>query len=242
MSETWDQSVLDNTIKDYLMEHESTVWPRCLNESAFVVAHEALKETPATEIIRVVSELMRPIVPSGSKSGESVPIGFVIATKRASKHWQGGSSMAKAKAFSRLQQGKSANMLKAWHRETQAALERMVGGRSRALAFIRLGWLFVKHDLKNNTDIRLSVWSGNPAEMAKARGRFKGGARPATSGNLSVTIENMAHAKSETKGGFEALGQPALDRGMQARQASMQKYLEGEMEPGILKFNSAQGR
>lgn len=240
MSSTWDQSVFDETIKQTLMAHESTVWPKCLNKQAFFIVHQAIKETPAVEIGTVLTGLLRPIVPSTSKSGQSVPVGFVIAAKHAKNHWRGGTSLSKAKQFSRLQQGKSANMLKAWRKEVDAALERMLGSRARALAFIRLGWIFTKMDLAKVTG--LSVWSGNPSEMAKAKGRMKGGASVATASSLSVTIENSAHAQSETRGGFEAHGQPALDRAMEWGNANMREHLESEMEPGIQDFNSKQGR
>src|SRR6266446_3840320 len=64
MSDTaqWDQSHFDATLKEYLLAHESKVWPQLVNKKAFYVALGAYQQCQRLQPARLRAELDRPVM------------------------------------------------------------------------------------------------------------------------------------------------------------------------------------
>jgi hypothetical protein len=242
---TWDQSRFNGVLKDYLMAHESAVWPQLLNTKAFYVAYSAVGESPQVMSQTIVSELMRPVMPgsglaphlAAAMGAKEVPVGYIIAAKRASKLWP-AVKWQKVKEFADIGR-KSIDLRAQWFRAVKDRFERMVGGRKRAAGFINVGWWGVMKLLGPHCGSKFK----RPSGKADVRfyGRVKGIVSPATASNLSVRIENTAHAKSEILGAFERLGGAALERAIAAEAADTQRHMEEAMDPGIQDFNRRNG-
>ncbi len=236
MSETtWTQQVFDETLIAYLKEHDSGVWPKTLNKKAARITWRALKETPAKEREGIAAELSREInAKREDGSSGTVPIGFVIASKRASKGW------TQSPQFRRVQnvrlKGRDASELKAWLSLVRNKFRSMLGGRKAASGFLKVGWISV---------LRAMAAQGVPEARtsgtgAKIRGSLKGGVVVAKPGSLNVTMENTAHALTEKKVAFMRIGEPALQRAFDAETADMEEYLYREMHPHAEEWNRKQ--
>lgn len=234
MSADWDQSKFDSTLKDYLMAHESSVWPESLNKKAARVAWKALNETPVKERESIAVELSREIE-ARRKDGSSgkVSIGYVIASKRASKLWP----YAKvARTRQALASGRGFDATKLWRSAVRHKFLSMLGGRKASSGFLRVGWISVLQQMASQ-GVREARTRG---PGAKLRGSLKGSVSVASPGKLSVTIQNSAHSLHEKLGGFMRLGEPALQRAFDAETQDMIQYLEGEMRPEADRFNRRQ--
>ena len=233
MAEGWDQSRFDATLREYLMEHESKVWPQAINKKGFFVALAALKETPRAEPEKIFGELGREIT-GKREDGTSgpIPISFGIASKRASKAWV--RSKQYGRALKRVERGRAAKGLQEWRALFANKLRTMLGGRKASATFLASGWTHVLQKLGPLIGGRYDR-SG-----ARVRGSTKGSADPALPGRLQVVIQNSAAARSEHRGGFHRVGDPALQLAFDRETASMVEHMENEMRPGAEKFNRQQ--
>ncbi len=231
MEAQFDQTRLNSTLEKYIRTLEPEVWPRAMNKKGLFVSLGAAKRNPKRTYESLVSELMRP-VNAKSEDGRSkpVPIGFVIASKRASRGW------AKSQA-SRSAAGKKSLRLTArrWQRAMAQKFKSMLGGRKRSLKFLDAGWFSVVRLLGPEIGGKYDRSGG-----AALRGSLKGDIIPARSGSLVVTIINTAKAKSENRGGFERIAGPPLIAAVNAEMDSMEAFMRGEMAPATNTFNRAQ--
>lgn len=241
MSENnWDQSRFDATLKDYLLAHESKVWPTLINKKGYYVALAAIAETPKVAA-GTIETAMDAQVTARRKDGTTGEVSrvFALAAKKASINWTSSARFQKAVTRQAFGRGGSELELKAWRAEIGARAGSIRGGRKSAAGFIRLGWVYTLKALGPSTG--LSYFAGQKEAGAKPRGSTpKGYAVPARQGSLQVVIQNSAQAQSETHGGFKRLGEPALQRAMEKESQSMAEHLSQGMEPGIKEFNSRQ--
>ena len=243
MAETfqWDQSRFDSTLKEYLLQHESSVWPKLINKKGFFVASGAIPETPRVDKARIDSDLAKLVYTrqgQGSGPPVQVELGYALGAKRAALTWGGSKRFQRAVRSQAFGRGTAGTEAAAWQAEIKAQRGRITGARKSAAGFIRLGWVYVMKGLGPATGLTYYPGMG---EAARARGpTAKGSVQIAREGNLNVTITNTAHALKEHRGGFERIGYPALQRSMEKENASMKEHMEKEMEPGVHKFNAQQ--
>jgi hypothetical protein len=225
----WDQSKFDGTVKDYLKEHRSEVWPQCMNKKGYFVARGAQQFSPKVTPDKITAELNQIIQ---TRTGP-VEMGFAIAAKRAAGLYGTAKGL---KIHETMQRGgKSVNTAALWHAAVAERRRTMEAGRRRSTGFIKVGWYSVLKSFGNSTGLRFNI-----DERVQLRGSLKGRGSPATAGNFNVIMENSANAKHETAKQFLAIGEPPLHRAMAEEAASMEKYLAGEMEPAAQRFNRAQ--
>ena len=228
-----DQSKFDSTLQTYLQRLKEEKIPAALNKKAFFVTLGAYGATEMVNPHKIFWELYRPITAKrqDGSSGE-VPIGFVIAAKRAHAHWA-------SRVGYLMFRNRAPSYSREWQKLVTKKFTGMVGGRQRAAGFIRVGWLGVIQELgplvarKDGRSI-----SGPKPRM---RGGMKGKATPATPGTFRVTIENSAQAKSDKRNGLITHGAPPLQRAFDRETADMATYLEREaLKEETDKFNAAQ--
>jgi hypothetical protein len=233
----WTQVQFNQTLGQLLSECETEAWPRFLNRKAFFLALRNIPLDPMVEAEQILTAMDTGI----TVDSRAVKMGYVLAAKKASRIWRGGSSYTKggSKAqlhFKQQRTKRGLSDLRAWRKELGAALKRIVRGRMSARGFMRIGWVSV---LK-----QLAPFIGESYNRGYSAGKLHGNTKaivdPAASGKLAVTIENAAHAKSEKRGGFMSLGEPPLEQAMLAELGYMEEHMGKEMNPAIEKFNSRQ--
>lgn len=236
MSETgWSQEVFDRTLQDYLVRHEVEVWPRAINKKGFFLTLKALEESPIKDVKVIETELQQTVLAERADGRSAqAPLGYIIAAKRASKDWSYYKGTASPTIAIRTRFG--ALGIEAWRQAIAKKFKSMLGGRRSGAGFMRVGWLSVLQILGPIVGGRYN----RSAAGSGVHGRPKGAAAPASEGNLVVTIENFANARSEVRGAFMRLGEPALQRAFDRETADMVGYLEGEMRPEAEKFNARQ--
>jgi hypothetical protein len=228
----WNQASFNTTLQAYLKAHKQEVWPKALNKKAAQVAWQALKNTRSVERVTIDEQLNRMVIAErkGGSPGQ-VPVGYVIAAKRATKKWTSSTQFQRAQQ-ARLR-GKSGSELKAWRRLVKKTFLGMVGARKRSTAFLRVGWISVLQQMR----AKGVPYTGSKGQGVVLRGRLKGGVDIATPGKLTVVMENTANARSENRGGFKRIGEPALQLAMDFVKYDMEDYLsKAETD----KFNRAQ--
>lgn len=212
-----------------LADCESGAWPRTVNKHAFYTALGTVSETPMVPGLKIAAELGRPIT-AHRKDGTTglVPVGFVIAAKRASKTF---GKVRSIRTWQAIQSKRGFDSRKLWLAAIDQKLKSMFGGRTRSAAFIRAGWVSVLAQLGPLIGGRYNRGGAN------VRGAFKGSVKPATKGNLNCTIINTAQARSEHRAGLIRHGEPALQRGIDKEANNMVKHLEEEMAKPAFNFN-----
>jgi len=217
-------------VKKLLAECYSSAWPRTVNKHAFYTALGALNETPVVPGLKIAAELGREIT-AKRKDGRSglVPVGFVIAAKRASKKF---GAIRAIRTWQAIQSKRGFNGRKFWQAAIDQKLKSMFGGRRKSAAFIRAGWAAVLTQLGPLIGGRY-----NRGIAPNVRGAFKGSVKPATANNLNCTIINTAQSRSEHRSGLIRYGEPALQRGIDKEANNMAKYLEEEMAKPVFEFN-----
>jgi hypothetical protein len=231
MSLEFTQQQFNSTLKELLGNYESTAWPKSINRHAFFVALAALQETPRTDGDKIVSELEREIITDRG----SIPVAFAIAAKRASKGWVGQRNLGRGYSKDQRARARRSLSLAGWRAMMTKKLNSMVRGRIASGGFIRAGWVGVLKALGPAIGGKY-----NRGEERNVRGAPKGSVNLATPGNFQVTIENTAAARSEHRGGFHRVGDPALERGLARENNQMVQRIEDEMKPGAEKFNRQQ--
>lgn len=241
-AQAWDQSVFDSTLREYLAAHESKVWPKLINKKMFFISLGAFKNIPPVIPFRIQLEMDREIL-AKRKDGTTgmVKIGDAMAAKRASKHFEGSRRFQRAASKDLAKEmggrGQGGDYQAAWLANLKEERRSMVGGRKASVGFLRAGFVSIVYALGP------IVGQARPGRGAdtKMRGSVKGSVvHLATAHNLSITIENRAHSKTEKLGGFERIGGAALQRAFDKEAASMEKYLSDEMEPHAKEFNQKQ--
>ncbi len=234
MEAQFDQTRLNSTLERYILSLESEVWPRAINKKGLFVSLGAAKRNPKNTYESLVAELMRPVnarsVSGSYERTKEVPVGFVIAAKRASSNWTSSN-------YSRQKAGKKELRLTVtrWRKAMAKKFKSMLGGRKRSLKFLDAGWFSVVRLLGPEIGGKYDRSGG-----AALRGSLKGDMVPAKKGSLVVTIINTAKAKSENRGGFDRIAGPPLVAAINAEMESMEKFMNGEMAPATNTFNRAQ--
>lgn len=231
MPQFWSQEKFDSTLKEYLLRHESEIWPSIINKKAYFVAKGAREETPAIRK-EIVTEQLSRIITAHRQDGTTgeVPIGYVIAAKRASHAYSSSARFGRAarrEAFG----GRGPTYSAAWRGEITQKFKAMVGARQRSAGFMKVGWLSEQKLLGPYTG--LPFYPGSDAPL---RGQLKAKLTPAVHGNLTAIIENTARAEHE-HGKFLPIGEPALQRALDSEERSTRERMEQAMRPAAEKFN-----
>jgi len=226
---TLDTTKYEASLKRLLDECYSSAFPRTVNKHAFYTALGAIPETARTPDIKIAAELGREITAkrADGTTGQ-VPIGFVIAAKRASKTF---GAVRQIRTWQAIQSKRSFNALKLWLAAIDHKLKQMYGGRVASTAFIRAGWAAVLQQLGPLIGGRYNR-SG-----LHLRGAFKGSVKPATGSDLTCVIRNTAQSRSEHRGGLIRHGEPPLQRAIDKEARNMAKHLEDEMKGPVERFN-----
>lgn len=231
MADGIDTSKFEAATKALLAECYSSAWPRTVNKHAFYTALGAIPITPMVPGLKIAAELGREITAkrADGTSGR-VPVGFVIAAKRASKTF---GKVRAIRTWQAVQSKRGFDSRKLWIAAIDHKLKTMFGGRMRSAAFIRAGWIGVLAQLGPLIGGRYNRNTGG----SNSRGAFKGSVTPATASNLNCTIRNTAQARSEHRGGLIRHGEPPLQRAVDKEAVNMVKHLEDEMKKSVESFN-----
>lgn len=235
--ELWNQDRFNAALKVYLDRLPQEKIPHALNKKAFFIALRAMQETPKFGPFKIAWELMRPVT-ARRKDGSSgsVPVGYVLAAKRASHAWVEASEKARSR------KRKSATwQQKAWVKLIERKFSTMIGARKRALGFIRIGWLSAVKQL--NPYVKDKGGAPGSDSSLRLRGSMKGSASPAKPGfNSQVMMVNTAQAVSDERYGLIRFGQPALQRAFDIETADITEYLQREALKELTdQFNASQG-
>jgi len=231
MEAEFDQSRFQKTLEQYVLSLDSEVWPRAVNKKGLFISLGAAKRNPKKTYESIVGELMRPVTATNADGiSRPVPVGYVIAAKRASKSWNAQTEERWGRGFKTLRLTSSR-----WRNQITKKFKSMLGGRKRSLKFLDAGWFSVVRLLGPQIGGRYDRSGG-----AALRGSLKGDIVPAKRGQLSVTIISTSKAKSENRGGFERIGHPPLVAAINAEMESMEEHMRVEMAQATDKFNRAQ--
>lgn len=230
----WDQSRFDRTLEAYVRAHYSHEWPRILNKKAARLCYRMIAETPFKEPSLIESELLRDVnARREDGSSGSVPIGYVMAAKRASRTWN-KSLAAGWRAMVRGSGG--GDELKAWRKAIKDKYRSMLGGRKRSAHFIQVGWISALQSMAAQGVPEASTRKPG----TRIHGGLKGHVQIATSDRLNVSMTNTASAKRATSNAFESIGNQAMQRAFAHELADLEKYFHDEMSPGAAEFNRKQ--
>lgn len=239
MAESWNQSVFDSDVKKWLDTHDVKTWPRFLNKRVFFVAKGAIPETPKVSPEQIEADISKLVYSrQGGGPARQVTLGYALASKIASQGFDRSKRFQRAITRQAFGKGTAEMEKAAWEAEVAAKLGRLKGSRKAAAGFLRLGWAYVMKLLGPHTG--LSFWPTMPLVGARMRGMDKGRINPATSSKSVASIENIAHSRTETRGGFMRIGEPALDRAMQKEAGELARHMEEELEPHVKEFNRRQ--
>jgi len=232
MAIVWDQTRFDDALRQAIEQTKAQAVPGLINRKAFWVALKAMKYTPKVDRERIARELAT-VVHVHRKGGGSgdVPIGWVIAAKRASKGWQ-EAKMARGQRSKRR-----TSALKLWRARIKKTFEVMLGKRVRSAGFMKSGWLTVIR--------RMSRYGGSKAQSYKADAEGiktweppKGRATPAVKSDTPFArIESSAASRRDKTGGFIRKGSAALKKAFDEEAASMIQHMESTLKPIADEFN-----
>ena len=218
---SWNQDQFNRTLREYLARLDREKIPNALNKKAYFLARRAVTETPKKDHFEMVRELAKVVTATRKdKTTGIVPVVWAMVAKRAAKKWP------EHKITMNEGRIRKTPLRKAWLRLLKKTQKQLIGARGRALGFMRLGWW--------STVMLLAPHVRNKAKQPymqatpKLVGRMKGRIRLARQSNHSVTIENLAHAAREKRGGFIRIGSAALDRAFSAETKDMTEYMERE--------------
>ncbi len=219
------------------------MWPQLVNRKGYFIALGAYQETPAVAALQIDLELNRMVTAHRlDGSADRAAIGHIMAAKRGSKNYTGTAQWQRAAKRELAQElggrGSGGDYRSAWRKTVRDEARRLYGGRKATVGFLRAGFISIVYGLAPFVGYsRPSFSSGD----TKVRGSVKGTViHLATSDDLNVVIENRAHSRTETAGGFERIGGAALQRAFDREDASMVKHMGEAMQPGFDKFNRSQ--
>lgn len=224
-------------MKTLLHTYESSEWPRIVNRRGYEVSKKAFRVCEVAEERQIRSELARKVL-SERRDGtkDLAQIGHILAAKRASKYYNSSRAFQRAAGRELARElgrkVKDFNYREAWLRVVREREKAMIGARIGSIGFLRAGFWSIGYHLAKVIGLSWGV------TRKGFRGPLKGSAiRVATSSNLFVQIENRAHSKSEKRGGFERIGNQALQAGIDSEEREMAQHAEKRMAEGARIFN-----
>lgn len=234
MPGNWDQSVFDKTLKQYLQLNTSRTFPEILNSKAYFIARASTWFTAKADKLRIQTGLGQIVTVNRlNKKGKTVRKRELILVK-AENNAPLAALIINARRRAAGQPGLKGG-------EMERAIRKLIGARTRSVAFLKSGWLPAIRTLAPLADRR-----GAPAQDPAARiiGQPKGTAIPARGGlQIKSTIVNLAfgnRADSESKARAMRVAERGLQRAFDNEVASMNQYFERKMKPDADKFNAQQ--
>jgi len=229
MSANWDQRGFDRALLEY-MKYTSRSLQEAVNTKAYYIARKALwftKKADRASMIRSLGGYVK--VQALNKAGRTVnrrilqlrdarigqaPLAAVIINARRGRAGEKG----------------------LYGPDMARAIRGLLTARTRALGFIKSGWLPAIKLLAPYADKR-----GQPRidHSVKQRGRAKGTAQPARglSATIRAQIVNLASPIRDRKGALLKYGSKGLDVAFRDEAASMWEYIGRKMRPNTARFN-----
>jgi hypothetical protein len=245
MQFTWNQDTFDGTLARYLHEHESAVWPNCINKKAYYVARKAIWFTRkvAPETISRELEEGKASVLTKLKSGK-----FSKAKKNVRSFF--GNTSSRAPLLALIVQSRYPNSKgerSPWFGRSRSAgaaymlaeMRKVFGARMRSIAFIKAGWINARNVMERSFTGSRKGLPASEKFLQTYVGKL-GGATPATAGLLQAKIWNDANARRDHKAALDTYGGEGLQKAMMDEAADTVRYIEGEMDPFVRIFNSQQ--
>lgn len=210
-------------------QHSSRTYPQVVNGQALAFASRAIRATEKANVEQIAVELgqiatQRRVSKKGKVSYRRIFRTDLSSLAHILVNWR------------RKKAGE--NML--WGDELDAKAKRLIGGRLRAVAFIKSGWIYAIRTLSAAVgygDRRDKLARG---ETAKMSGQPKGYARPAKTAISSVVTCEIANTALISHDGRNPL--PVAERGTQKAMAEtiadMRRHLEEKLGK-VLKQYSA---
>lgn len=203
-----DTSNYDRALKDYMNNTRKSV-TEVVNQKAYWIAINAIKETYKANKSDIKSELEKP---SDKMPGLTVAEAMVVYRNN------------------------KANKRKMTRGEIRKEARALINKRTRAIGFLKSGWIPAVKVLAPHVKRRLSV--GNQANQ---KGKDKGGAKPASRAsfttNVVATIWNSIEADNNPRA--RNYMQVGLQRALDTEARSMLAYVEEKMRKNAEKFNRA---
>lgn len=234
-----DTRKFDATLDKYLNRLKVEDWPRAINKKLFFVARGAMHYSPRAEQGRIVGDLLIRTINARRKDGSTgtVPLGYVLAAKRASKKWTSG--VAFQEAVTRQTFGRGGAALETWRGFVASEYEKLEGSRLRGAGFLKVGWLSVMTEVRSLAGLQFGGLQGEAG--VRLVGRLKSRVQIAKPGTFIGAIGvHLAKAEWDKRDGQFTKGSPALERALSDEEASMSKHMEDEMKEATDKFNQEQ--
>jgi hypothetical protein len=183
--------------------------PTICNTKAFYIARRAVRETPMVKASQVRKQIRDLVVQKGrgvklkmSAKHKGVPIAALIVNKRQGKIGKPGFYGA----------------------EMTKAIEKLISGRIKGIAFLKSGWLWAIKALEPYAE---KIGAPRTDNRAKAFGKPKGSGTPAKQGwRVAAKILNSVTAKWDKRDLAATKAEPALQRAFDAETQSMKVYIE----------------
>lgn len=228
MSDTWDQSVFDAVLSEY-MRHTKRTYTEVLNTKAFFIARKALaftKKASAQDI--------------GDTLGRLVAVRRTSLTLRSVKSQRFELAPAReydAPLAALIVNARAAPGEGKYGPQMTLAIRKMINSRMRSIAFLKSGWIPAIRILEPYARDKRGAAPRDP--QARIFGQEKGSAVPAIEGETMITsIINSALGTGAT--GSKALakyGGEALDRAFADEAASMQAYIDQRVQAATEEAN-----
>jgi hypothetical protein len=234
-----DTSKFDSTLVPYLGRLKVEDWPRAINKKLFFVARGAMKYTPKAERGRILGDLLIRTINAKRKDGTTneVPLGYVLASKRASKKWSSGVAFQEAVTAQTFGGGSAA--LESWRGAVGREYAKIEASRLRGSGFLKVGWLSVMTELRSLAGLQFGGLGGERG--VKLVGRLKSRVEIAKPGTFIGAVGiHLAQAAWDKKEGQYTKGLPALQRALDDEARSMNEHMEQEMRDSTEKFNREQ--
>ena len=203
VSTSLDSSNFDRKLNEY-MKYTKKSLVEVVNEKAYRIVRDAIYQTYRAEAATIRAELEAP----------SEIIGL---------------SVAEAIALKALRSDGVRNPKRS---EVKAEARRIIARRTRAVGFLRSGWLPALRILAQRVP-----WASATSGGAKQRGQDKGGAVPASEFSSLLSTEATIYNSIEAGGKAPAYLLAGLQIAMNREAASMQSYIQRKLDQAAMRFN-----
>lgn len=216
-----DLAEFTRTMREYSRVCKSRTIPEIVNTKAYYIARRAIFETPKADANKIKGQLGKFVTALvANKRGRMV--------KRRQVDLVQGSQHPAPLAALIINARRGAKGLRGLYGAAmEKAARAFLAARLRSVSFLKSGWLPAVKLLG-----QVIGKSGGPSmgQRPKQVGQPKGSAMPARSGfRVKATIINAAGGNKNNRGALLTFGEPALQRAIDAEQASMHQYIEDHL-------------
>jgi hypothetical protein len=216
------------TLRQYVRLSRRTI-PDIVNTKAFYIARRAVRETPKADKLKIGKELSQMVY-----TFKATKKGAVRGFSKVRRYDSFGRSTEVPLVYLLIQARRRRQGKKGLYGSKMAeAVRRFIPSRQSTVAFLKSGWLPAIKQLSRFAKEKSGA--APPDSSVKQIGRDRGRAVPARDGfRVKAVIENAVGQgggeEAHHSDALERYGAPALQRAIDAEEASMRQYIEQQLK------------